>query len=79
MTAYMRKRRLVELKVITDEEPLKLPEIDRKQQELEAWKTLAIARGTMLDPLNFPGSRSYAIATINAREALRILKDLNAG
>ena len=72
----------MELKVVTpeqDSQELKLPEIDRKQQELEAWKSLAIARGVMLDPLNFPGSRSYSLATLNAKTALRILRDLNAG
>lgn len=61
-----------------DTQELKMPQVDRTQRELEAWKTLAIARGSMLDPLNSPESRSYAIAKLNALEALKTLRELNA-
>lgn len=67
----------MDLKVVGVEEPLQLPEPDRLQVELKAWKQLAQARGVMLDPFTINGSRDYSLAVLDARVAIRTLKDLN--
>lgn len=69
----------MELKVVGIDDQLRVPPLDRKEVELNAWKQLALARGIMLDPLTPQGSRSYSIAFSNAQEAIRTLRDLNAG
>ena len=67
-----------ELKLFGADEPLKMPEPDRLQLELKAWKQLALARGALLDPFTINGSREYSLAVLDAKEAIRILYDLNA-
>lgn len=65
------------LKIADNTNPdLRMPQRDDKDRLIDAWKSLALARGVMLDPDNRPNSKIIDDAKERARDAFRIIRAL---